>query len=127
MEAKAAYAPVELRIASLCTCKHNVKHKEGQKNSENAYKLQKRCCGNVAVFLLPYRLNETCDHNSKAEEITDVCEMNVEVPTDSVDVIKDTQGSYRSYKTKRTIDGLKNKLCSSVFNHCLFPFLMNIF
>ena len=65
--------------------------------------LRKRSC-------LPYCLNETCDHNAKAEEITDVCEMNIEVPTDSIDVVKDTQGSYRSYKTKRTIDGLKNKL-----------------
>jgi hypothetical protein len=127
VEAKATDSPVKLRISSLCARKHNVKHKESQKNSENSYKFQERCCGNVAVFLLSYRLYKACDHHTKAEEITDVCEMNVEVPTDRVDVVKDTQGSYRSYKTKRTIDGLKNKLCGSVFNHCLFPFLMNIF
>jgi hypothetical protein len=117
VEAQAAYSPVALRIAPLCTCEHDVKDKEGQKNTEHADKLEQGGCGNVAVFLLLCRLNQRGKHYADAKEVTDVGEVNVEIPADHADVVKDAKASYKADKAKRAINGLENELGCSVLNH----------
>ena len=77
MENKASDSPVCLRVASLCACKHNVKHKECKQNSEHSNKLQNRSGLYVAVLFFSYRLNQSSEHNANAEKVTDICEMHV--------------------------------------------------
>ena len=117
MEAKAADSPVELRIATLCTCKHDVKHKEGQKNTKHADKLEQGNRGNVAVFLLLCRLNQRGKHYADAKEVTDVGEVNVEIPADHADVVEDAKTRNAAHQAERAINGLENELGRSVLNH----------
>jgi hypothetical protein len=123
VEAQAANTPVCLGIAAGRAGKHNVKHKEGQKNAQHSNKLQHRNGRNVAVFFLFCRLNKSGDHHAKAKEIADVGEVNVKIPTDRADVVKNSKAGDEAYETKRAINGLENKLCGSVFNHGLSPFV----
>ena len=125
MESKASYSPVKLRIASLRTCEHNIEHKERQKYSEHSYKFQDGSNGNVAVFIFSCGLNKLGKHNAKAKKITDVGKMHVEIPTDHIDVIKNSETRNASDKAERAIKGLENKLCCSVFTHKASPLIFS--
>ena len=126
VEAKAADAPVCLGIAPLGTCKHNVKHKEGQQNAEHADEFEHGCNGDVAVLFLLCRLNQRRKHYTKAQKVTDIGEMYVEIPTDHLNVIKDTKACDNTHKSEGTIDSLENKLRCSVFNHGNTPLSFSI-
>ena len=104
METKATNSPVKLRVTSLCTCKHNVENEKGKKNTEHSDELQHRSCVNVSVVLLLCRLNQRGEHNTDAKKIADVCEMYVEIPTNGVDVVKDSKTCDTSYKPKGAIN-----------------------
>ena len=121
MEAQAADAPVRLGIAAFCSGKHNVEHKEGEQNAKYSNKFQHGGRRNVAVFVLPDGLNQRSEHNTNAEEIADICEVNIEIPTDLLNVIENTQACNYAHKTECAINGLKNQLCCSVFNHNYIP------
>ena len=108
MENKASNTPVCLGITAFCACKHNVKNKEGQKNSEHSDKLQKGRSRNKAIFFFPYRLNECSKHHANTQEITDVGEMDVEIPADQVHVVEDSKACHDAYKAKGNVDGLIN-------------------
>jgi hypothetical protein len=123
VEAETANTPVCLRIAALSTRKHNVEYKEGQKNSEQSDKLQQRSGGNVAVFFLFYRLDQAGNHNTEAKKITDVGKVNVKIPTNRFDIIKNSKARNASNQTERAIDSLENKLYCSIFNHISYPFI----
>ena len=123
VEYKASDSPVCLRIASLCARKHNVEHKERKKNTKHAYKLKDGRNGNEAVFFFLCGLNKRCKHNANAKEVTDICEMNVEIPTNYVNVIKDSKTRNKAHKSERTVNSLENKLRCSVFNHNFSLFL----
>jgi hypothetical protein len=43
--------------------------------------------------------------------------MNIEIPTDHVDIIKDTERGHDSDEAKGAVNCLKNQLRGSVFNH----------
>ena len=117
MGQKAADAPVCLRITACSACEHNVKDEEGQKNSKHTDKLQKGGGRNIAVLFLLCGLNQRSEHYADAQEIADVGEVNVEIPTNYIDVIEDSQTCDTSHKAQGAIDGLKNQLCRSVFDH----------
>jgi hypothetical protein len=71
-------------------------------------------------------LNQLCSHNAYTKEITDVGKVNVEIPTDHIDVIENSEARYTSYETERAVNSLENELCCSVFNHNSSPlFVLN--
>ena len=108
MEAQAAHTPVCLGVTAFCASEHNVKHKEGQKNSEHSDKLQKGRSRNEAIFFFPYRLNERSKHHANTQEIADVGEVDIEIPADHVYVVEDSKTCYKAYKAKGNVDGLIN-------------------
>jgi hypothetical protein len=120
VEAQAADTPVCLGIAAFCAREHNIKNKEGQKNAKHSDKFQKGCSGNEAVFLLLCRLNKSGKHNTDAQEIADIGEVNVEIPTDRVNVVKDSKACHEPHESQGNVDGLINQLGSSVFDHNIF-------
>ena len=117
VEEKASYAPVKLRITSFGTCKEYVEYYEGEKNDDKSDKLQNGGYGNVAVLFFLYGLDKSCNHNAKAEEIAEVCEVDVKVPTDKGDVVKDSKARNAADKSERAVYGLENELRGSVFDH----------
>jgi hypothetical protein len=121
VEAQASYTPVCLRVTSLCACKHNVEHEEGEKYSEHSDKLEKGSGGNVAVLLLFCRLDKGGKHHAEAKKIADVGKVNVEIPTYRVDIIKDSRACDNAHESERAIDSLIDQLSGSVFYHYLSP------
>ncbi len=97
MEAQATNSPVGLRIAAFCACEHNVKHEEGKQNAKHSDKLQNRSSRNKAVFFFLCSLNQSGEHNTDAKEITDVCEVNIEIPANRVNVVEDSKACYKTY------------------------------
>jgi hypothetical protein len=126
VEAQAAYTPVELRVAAFRACEHNVKYKECQKYAEHADKFEHGSSGNVAVALLLCRLDKSGKHHAEAKKIAEVGKVNVEIPTDSADVVEDSEAGNCTNEPECTVNGLKNKLCCSVFNHDRSPFDFNL-
>jgi hypothetical protein len=126
VEAKATDAPVCLRISSFGACEHNVKYEEGQKDAEHSNKFQQRSGSYVAVLLLFCSLDQRGKHHTDAKEITDVGEVNVEIPTDRFNVVKDSKACNNTNKSESAIDGLENELCGSVFNHDYSPYIVNL-
>ncbi len=108
VEAQAANTPVCLGIAPFCAGKHNVEYKEGQKNAKHADKFQHWRGRNVAILLLFCRLDQSGKHNADAKVIADVGEMHVKIPTNRLNVIKDSQACNHTNKAERAIDGLIN-------------------
>ena len=117
MEGQATNSPVKLRIASLCSCEHNIEYKERKKDAKHTNKLEYGSSSNVAVLLLLDRLDQACKHNTKAKEIADVSKVHIEIPAEHLDVIKDAETRNASYKSEGAINGLIDQLCCSVFNH----------
>ena len=124
VEQKTTDAPVELRITSCRACEHNVKDKEGKQNAEHTDKLQKRRRRNCTILFLFDRLDQRGEHNADAKKVTDIGEVYVEIPTDHMDVIKDTKACDTAHKAERAINGLENELRGSVFNHNVSLFLL---
>mgnify|MGYP003502904200 CR=1 FL=1 len=56
------------------------------------------------------------------QEIAEVRKMNIEIPANHVDIIKDTEGGHNSDEAKSAVNCLKNQLRGSVFNHRDSPF-----
>jgi hypothetical protein len=108
MEAQAAHTPVCLGITAFCAGEHNIKHEEGQKDSKYSDELQNGRSRNEAVFFFSCCLNKRSKHNANAQEITDVREVDVEVPADRVNIVEDSKRCNTAYKTKGDIDRLKN-------------------
>ena len=117
VEAKAADAPIELRIATGRACEHNVEHKECEQNTEHTDKLQHGCRGDVAVFLLSCGLYQSGKHYADAKEIADVGEMNVKIPAQIGNVIEYSEARNSADESERAIYGLVDQLCGSVFDH----------
>ena len=122
VERKAADSSVCLGITVCRACEDKVKYEEGQKDTKHADKLQYGRGLDVAVLFLSRRPDQTSEHNAEAEEVTDIGKMYVEIPTERGDIIKDTLGCHAAYEAECTIDGLKNELCGSVFDHDHSPF-----
>jgi hypothetical protein len=47
--------------------------------------------------------------------------VDIEIPTDHIDVVKDSQRGDDADKSKGAVNCLKNQLCGSVFNHDYSP------
>jgi hypothetical protein len=120
VEAKTADTPVCLGIASLSACEHDVKYKEGQKNAEHSDKLKQGCSSYVTVLFLFCRLDQSGKHHADAKKITDIGEVNVEIPTDRIDIVEDSKACNDTYKSEGHVDSLINQLGSSVFDHNIF-------
>ena len=69
------------------------------------------------TFLFLCGLNQRGKHHTEAQEIADVGEVYVEIPADELDVVEDSETCDTANKSQRAVDGLKNQLGSSVFNH----------
>ena len=117
MENQAAHTPVGLGVTAFRTGQHDVEHQEGQQNGQHADELQHGCGGDVAVILPFYRLDQGREHDTDTEIIADVGEMDVEIPANDIDVVEDSETCDTANKSQRAVDGLKNQLDSSVFNH----------
>jgi hypothetical protein len=117
VEGEAADSPVCLRIAACRACEHKVEYEEGQKDAEHTDKLQYGSSLDIAVLFLFRRLDQASEHNAEAEEIADIGKVYVEIPTDRMDIVKDTRRCNAAYESKRTIDRVKNELCGSAFDH----------
>ena len=50
----------------------------------------------------------TYEHNANAKVVADIGEVDIEIPTNQVDVVKDSKTSHTAYKTKGDIDCLIN-------------------
>ena len=68
------------------------------------------------IFLF-CRLNQRSKHNTNAKEIADVCKVHIKIPTEQVDVVKNSETCNTSYKPECAINCVENQLCGSVFNH----------
>ena len=123
VEYKASDSPVCLRITVCRACEHNIEYKEGQEDAQRSDKLQYGGYRNVAIILLFRRLDQGRKHNTDAKEIADVGKVYVEIPTDHIDVIKDTERSNAAHQSECAINCVKNELCRSVFNHDLSPLI----
>ena len=121
MEAQAVHTPVRLGITAFCACQHNVKHQEGQKNSQHTDKFQHRHGRNITVFLLSCGLDQTGKHNSQAKIIADVCEVNIAIPADHTDIVKNSQAGNTAHKAKGAINRLEEQLRCSIFDHIRSP------
>ena len=77
--------------------------------------------GNVAVFLFLRRLNQRRQHHTDAQEITDVGEVDVEVPTDVLDVVEDAETGDQADNSQSQVHGLINQLRGSAFKHSDSP------
>jgi hypothetical protein len=122
MEAKATDAPVELRITTCLTCKHDVEYQEGQQNAKHADELQKGSGRHIAVLLLSDRLDQSGNHNTDAEEVTEIGKVDIKIPTDRMDVVEDSETCNAAYKAECAVHCLENELCGSVFDHDGYSF-----
>jgi transcriptional regulator of met regulon len=66
-------------------------------------------------------LDQCGKHNTDAKKITDVGKVNVKIPTDCVNIVKNSQTCNNTHESKRAVNGVKNQLCCSVFNHNKSP------
>ena len=110
--------------STLLTCQHNVEHKKGEQYAKHANKFEERKSRNVAILLLFCRLDQCGKHNAKAKKIADVCKVNVKIPTKEIDVIKNAKAGNTAYKTECAINGLKDQLCCSAFDHSASPLIL---
>ena len=108
MECKAADSPVCLRISSFCTGQHDVENKESEQNAQHTYKFQNGYCGNIAIGAFLCGLDKSGEHNGYAKEIADIGEVDVEVPANNIDVIKDAEAGNAANKTEGAVKGLIN-------------------
>ena len=117
MENQAAHTPVCLGITAFRTGQHDVEYQEGQQNAKHTDELEDRHSRNIAVFVLLCCLDQRGKHHTEAQEIADVGEVYVEIPANGIDVVEDSETCDTANKSQRAVDGLKNQLDSSVFNH----------
>ena len=108
VEKKASDSPVKLRIASLLTCEHNIEHEEGQKYSEHSDKLHQGGGSYVSVVLLLNGLDQSRKGNAEAKEIAKVSKVNVEIPAEHRNIIKNSKARNASYDTERAKNRIKN-------------------
>jgi hypothetical protein len=108
VEEQASNTPIQLRVAPLLACQHNVEDEKSKQNSKHTNKFEERKSRNVAILLLFYRLNQSGKHNANAKKIADVCKVNVKIPTKEIDVIKNAKACNTAYKTECAINGLKD-------------------
>jgi hypothetical protein len=53
-------------------------------------------------------LNKGSQHNTNAKEIADVRKVDIKVPSDGVNVVKDTQACDDAHEAKGKVNGLVN-------------------
>jgi hypothetical protein len=53
-------------------------------------------------------LHQSGCHNAYAKEVANVGKMHVKIPTNRLDIVKNTKTSNAPNETKRTVNGLKN-------------------
>ena len=117
METKAANAKIQLRIATCCTCKHNIEYEEGEQDAEHTDKFEYGCCGNIAVVFLSCGLYQCGKHDTQAKEIAEVREMDIKIPAQIGEIIKESQACDHADESQCAINCLINQLCGSVFYH----------
>jgi hypothetical protein len=71
-------------------------------------------------------LDQRRQHHADAQEVAQVGEVNVEIPAEHIDVIKDAPRCHQANQTQGAIDGLVDQLYRSVFNHGSISFILRL-
>jgi hypothetical protein len=71
-------------------------------------------------------LDQGSQHDTDTQEVAEVSEVNVEIPPEHIDVIKDSHGRHKAHQAQGTIDGLEDQLGGSVFNHRSISFILRL-